>query len=49
MIDSALFPVIALLIPLAGMVGILVCGKFPNLREAVTLVTALLLLLCGVR
>jgi multicomponent Na+:H+ antiporter subunit D len=30
----------ALLLPLAGAAGIMLCGRWPNLREAVTLVTA---------
>jgi len=34
---------LALLIPLAGAVGIAVTGRFPNLRETVTLVTAVAL------
>lgn len=36
---------IALLLPLVGGLGILLAGRFPNLREGITLTTALLLLL----
>ncbi|CAA6803467.1 MAG: NADH-ubiquinone oxidoreductase chain L (EC [uncultured Thiotrichaceae bacterium] len=37
--------VLALLLPLLGGLGILLAGRYPNLREGVTLTTALLLLL----
>ena len=32
--------ILALLLPLAGAIGISLCGRWPNLRETVTLVTA---------
>ena len=32
--------ILALLLPLAGAVGITICGRWPNLRESITLVTA---------
>ena len=32
--------ILALLLPLAGAVGITLCGRWPNLRESITLVTA---------
>jgi multicomponent Na+:H+ antiporter subunit D len=39
MSDQALL-LAALLLPFAGALGIVLCGRWPNLREAVTLVTA---------
>jgi multicomponent Na+:H+ antiporter subunit D len=39
MTDQALI-LTALLLPFAGALGIVLCGRWPNLREAVTLVTA---------
>lgn len=36
-------PVLSLIIPLIGAAGIVIFGRLPNLREAVTLVTAVLL------
>jgi multicomponent Na+:H+ antiporter subunit D len=39
MTDQALI-LSALLLPFAGALGIVLCGRWPNLREAVTLVTA---------
>ena len=39
MTDQALL-LSALLLPLAGAAGIMLCDRWPNLREAVTLVTA---------
>jgi multicomponent Na+:H+ antiporter subunit D len=36
----------ALLLPLVGALGIALCGRWPNLREGVTLLTAVSLLLC---
>ena len=41
MTDSALI-LLAFLLPLAGAFGIVLCGRWPNLRETVTLVTAAL-------
>ncbi|MCB1634281.1 MAG: hypothetical protein KDI51_06785, partial [Xanthomonadales bacterium] len=38
---------LALLIPLLGAAGILLTGRIPNLREAVTLTTAVSLFLCA--
>ncbi len=38
--DTAL---LAMAIPLMGAIGILICGRWPNVREAVTLITALTL------
>ncbi len=38
----------ALLVPAAGAIGIALAGRWPNLREAVTLVTAALLFACVV-
>ena len=38
--SGQLLIILALLLPLVGAVGITLCGRWPNLRESITLVTA---------